>query len=117
MNRAWVSLCRVAFGALAILLITQAAHAGYEGAPTFSASQVLPGISLRTANYSIGDRVTVENFQYVFQVNTKWGPFTVKGSDLLRVRLREIAATAETRRGQRRENRSRGSGQDRAKTG
>ncbi len=94
MNRAWVSLCRVAFGALAILLITQAAHAGYEGAPTFSASQVLPGIPLRTANYSIGDRVTVENFQYVFQVNTKWGPFTVKGSDLLRVRLREIAATA-----------------------
>ena len=84
MNRAWVSLCRVAFGALAILLITQAAHA----------SQVLPGIPLRTANYSIGDRVTVENFQYVFQVNTKWGPFTVKGSDLLRVRLREIAATA-----------------------
>jgi hypothetical protein len=94
MNRAWVSLCRVAFGALAILLITQAAHAGYEGAPTFSASQVLPGIPLRTANYSIGDRVTVENFQYVFQVNTKWGPFKVKGSDLLRVRLREIAATA-----------------------
>ena len=26
-------------------------------------------------------------------MNTKWGPFTVKGSDLLRVRLREIGAT------------------------
>jgi hypothetical protein len=37
--------------------------------------------------------VPVENFQYVFSVNTKWGPFRVKGSDLLRVRLREITAT------------------------
>jgi hypothetical protein len=29
----------------------------------------------------------------VFNVNTKWGPFRVKGSDLLRVRLREVTAT------------------------
>ena len=29
----------------------------------------------------------------MFSVNTKWGPFRVKGSDLLRVRLREITAT------------------------
>ena len=28
-------------------------------------------------------------------MNTKWGPFRVKGSDLLRVRLREIGATAK----------------------
>ena len=69
--------------------------AQYEGAPSFSAAQALPGVPLRGTDYSIGDRVGVENFQYVFHVNTKWGPFTIKGSDLLRVRLREIAATAK----------------------
>ncbi len=95
MHRDWLSLSRIAFGGFAILLLTSGAQAGYEGAPTFSAGQVLPGIPLRTANYSIGDRVTVDNFQYVFHLTTKWGPFTVKGSDLLRVRLREIAATAK----------------------
>ena len=95
MHRDWLSLSGAAFGAFATLLVAASSQAAqYEGAPTFSASQVLPGIPLRTANYSIGDRVTVENFQYVFRLNTKWGPFTVKGSDLLRVRLREIAATA-----------------------
>ena len=31
----------------------------------------------------------------MFSVNTTWGPFRVKGSDLLRVRLREIGATAK----------------------
>ncbi len=96
MHRDWLSLSGAALGGLAVLLLASGAQAaGYEGAPTFSAGQVLQGIPLRGADYSIGDRVTVENFQYVFRVNTKWGPFAVKGSDLLRVRLREIAATAK----------------------
>jgi len=80
----------VAFGTF----LVPASEAGqYEGAPTFSAAQAIQGIPLHGADYSIGDRVPVENFQYVFNVNTKWGPFRVKGSDLLRVRLREVTAT------------------------
>jgi hypothetical protein len=80
----------VAFGTF----LVAASEAGqYEGAPTFSAAQAIQGIPLHGADYSIGDRVPVENFQYVFNVNTKWGPFRVKGSDLLRVRLREVTAT------------------------
>ncbi len=82
----------VAFGTF----LVAASEAGqYEGAPTFSAAQAIPGVPLHSVDYSIGDRVPVENFQYVFSVNTKWGPFIVKGSDLLRVRLREITATAK----------------------
>ena len=82
----------VAFGTF----LVAASEAGqYEGAPTFSAAQAIQGIPLHGADYSIGDRVPVENFQYVFSVNTKWGPFRVNGSDLLRVRLREITATAK----------------------
>ena len=80
----------VAFGTF----LVPASEAGqYEGAPTFSAAQAIEGIPLHGADYSIGDRVQVENFQCVFNVNTKWGPFRVKGSDLLRVRLREVTAT------------------------
>jgi len=80
----------VAFGTF----LVPASEAGqYEGARTFSAAQAIQGIPLHGADYSIGDRVQVENFQYVFNVNTKWGPFRVKGSDLLRVRLREVTAT------------------------
>jgi len=82
----------VAFGTFLIAASSQAGQ--YEGAPTFSAAQAIQGVPLHNADYSISDRVPVENFQYVFSLDTKWGPFRVKGSDLLRVRLREIAATA-----------------------
>ena len=67
----------------------------YEQPPTFQASQVLPGSLLRSPNYTIGNQVGLDNFQYVFRVDTRWGPFTIKGSDLMRVRAREMAATAE----------------------
>jgi hypothetical protein len=67
----------------------------YEPPPVFSASQAVPPNLPRSPDYRIGDRVTVDNFQYVYKVDTKWGPFTIKGSDLLRVRAREIAATAK----------------------
>ena len=56
---------------------------------------MLPPNLLRSPNYTVGNQVGLDNFQYVFRVDTEWGPFTIKGSDLLRVRAREIAATAE----------------------
>src|SRR5262245_19758845 len=80
----------VAFGTFLIAAPSQAGQ--YEGASIFSAAQAIQGVPLHGADYSISDRVPVETFQYVFIVNTKWGPFRVKGSDLLRVRLREITA-------------------------
>jgi hypothetical protein len=67
----------------------------YEVAPSLSANQVLPADALRSPDYRIGDRVGLENFQYVFNVDSKWGPFVVKGGDLMRVRAREMAATAK----------------------
>jgi hypothetical protein len=76
------------------LLVAMSEAGQYEKAANFSAAQAIQGVPLHGADYSIGDSVLVENFQYVFGVNTKWGRFRVKGSDLLRVRLREIAATA-----------------------
>jgi hypothetical protein len=88
-------ICAAAFAA-SLIAITGTAPAGqYEQPPSFTASQVLPSNLLHGPDYTIGQRVGLENFQYVFRVDTKWGPFTIKGSDLLRVRLREIAATAK----------------------
>ena len=89
-----VSSALAAIAAFGTFLIAASSQAGqYEGAPTFSAAQAIQGVPFHGADYSISDRVPVENFQYVFSVNTKWGPLRVKGSDLLRVRLREITAT------------------------
>ena len=67
----------------------------YEQPPSFQAGQVLPPNLLGSPNYTIGNQVGLDNFQYVFRVDTAWGPFTIDGSDLMRVRAREIAATAE----------------------
>jgi hypothetical protein len=93
-------LLRLGAGAIAALLVAAAGSAWsqsaqFERPPTVSASQVLPPDLLRSPYYSIGDRVTVDGFQYAYQVQTKNGVFTVKGTDLLRVRAREIAATAK----------------------
>ena len=67
----------------------------HEAPIVFTASQVLPPDLAHSPNYTVDERVGLENFQYVYQLKTKWGSFNVKGSDLLRVRAREIAATAK----------------------
>ena len=61
----------------------------------FSAAQVLPANLLSSPYYTVGNQVGLDNFQYVFKVDTRWGTFAVKGTDLMRVRAREIAATAK----------------------
>jgi hypothetical protein len=100
MHTKWLFWRGAGLGVLGIALIaaawTGALEAGqYEQPPSFSASQVLPSNLARSPNYTIGNRVGVDNFQYVFKVDTKWGTYTIKGLDLLRVRAREIAATAK----------------------
>jgi hypothetical protein len=75
-------------------LIVQPAAGQYEQPPSFQASQVLPPKLLNNPNYTVGSSVGLDNFQDVFTVDSKWGPFTIKGVDLLRVRAREMEATA-----------------------
>jgi hypothetical protein len=67
----------------------------YEQPASFTAAQVLPAHLLRGGNYTIASHVGLDNFQDTFNVQSSWGVFTIKGSDLLRVRLKEIAATAK----------------------
>ena len=86
----------IALAAAVTAATAVAAGAGsYEQPPTFTAVQVVPSSLLNSPYSTIGSRVGLDNFQYVFTVNTQWGAYTVMGLDLLRVRAREIAATVE----------------------
>jgi hypothetical protein len=87
-------IASVAFAAAISFICAHAVAGSYEQPPSFSAAQVLPPNLLSSPNYTIANQVGLDNFQYVFSVNTRWGAFTVKGLDLMRVRAREMAATA-----------------------
>lgn len=71
------------------------ALAGYESAPAFTPSQALPPDLVQSPYHTIVGRVPVEGFIERFQMQTKWGTFTVDGIELLRMRVREAAATAK----------------------
>ena len=73
--------------------VPQAGH--YEQPPSFTASQALPPNLLKSSYYTVDNRVELDNYQYVFTVNTRWGTFRIKGTTLLRVRAREMEATAK----------------------
>lgn len=70
----------------------------FEQPPSFSAAEVLPPNLLHSRYYRLDERVGLENSQYVFRVHTIWGSLVIRGSDLLRVRTREMAATARFER-------------------
>jgi hypothetical protein len=67
---------------------------GYEGPPTFSAAKILPPELVQGPYHRIVGPVAVQGFQNRYQMQTKWGTFTVEGTELLRMRVREAAATA-----------------------
>jgi hypothetical protein len=69
--------------------------ASYEQPPSFTAREVLPPSLLNSRYYKVQNHVGIENYQYVFNVNTQWGTFRIMGTTLLRVRAREMEATAK----------------------
>jgi hypothetical protein len=70
----------------------------FEQPPSFSAAQVLPPNLLHSRYYRLDERIGLENSQYVFRMHTLWGSLVIRGGDLLRVRAREMAATAKLER-------------------
>lgn len=81
------------------LATASASFAGdFEQPPSFSAAEVLPPNLLHRRYYRLDERVGLENSQYVFRVHTIWGSLVIRSSDLLRVRAREMAATARLER-------------------
>jgi hypothetical protein len=80
---------------LAAGLGTAAYAAQYESAPTFTARAVLPASYLDSPYFKVQNQVGVENYQYVFNVDTQWGTFRIVGTTLLKVRAREMQAAAK----------------------
>jgi hypothetical protein len=92
------ALTCLAAGLLAVLAAFPSAPVsaqGYESPPTFSAAKVLPPDLLQSPYHKIVGPVTVQGFLNRYQMQTKYGTFTVEGTELLRMRVREVAATAQ----------------------
>jgi hypothetical protein len=69
--------------------------AQYEHPSSFTARSVLSPSLLTSPYYTVDNHVGIEDYQYLFTVNTQWGTFHIKGTTLLRVRAREMEATAK----------------------
>ena len=72
----------------------QSQNARYERPPTFSPSRILPPELLRSPNHSVDGTVTNEGFINTYQMKTKFGTYTVESTDLLKIRVHEMAAAA-----------------------
>ena len=66
-----------------------------ETAPVFNVYQILPKEVVKGSNYRISRKVTVEEYQYVFEVASDFGKFDAHGRDMLDLRLRELKAIEE----------------------
>jgi hypothetical protein len=87
-------------GAVAALVLVSAQPlgaqgAGYERPPSFAPTQILPPDLVHSPYHSIVGPVTVDGFLDLYQLQTKYGTFPVLGTDLLRMRVHEVAATAQ----------------------
>ncbi len=68
-----------------------------ESPPVTSASAILGG-QVRGSNYQIDNAVRSDGFLQIFELNTTYGRYQVQGRELLKVRLRELAAVAALER-------------------
>jgi len=66
-----------------------------ETAPVFNVYQILPKEAVKGSNYQISRQVPVEEYQYVFAVESDFGKFDAHGRDMLDLRLRELKAIEE----------------------
>jgi len=74
-------------------VISVAFAAQIESPPVASAAAILGGQVLGS-NYQVGDAVWSDGFLQIFELNTTYGRYQVQGRELLKVRLRELAAVA-----------------------
>ncbi|MCU0916413.1 MAG: hypothetical protein MUC88_17890 [Planctomycetes bacterium] len=64
----------------------------------FSVTQVLPPTVLEGANYRLSEDVSVQEYHYVFTVQSDFGEITAQGRPMLGLRLRELQALAAARK-------------------
>ena len=64
----------------------------YESPPTFQATEFISQVLLTGKDYQIHPSVFNDGFQNRYELTTSFGPLTVEGKDLLKIRLQEIQA-------------------------
>jgi hypothetical protein len=74
-------------------VISVAFAAQIESPAVASASAILGG-QVRGSNYQIDNAVRSDGFLQIFEFNTTYGCYQVQGREMLKVRLRELAAVA-----------------------
>ena len=61
-----------------------------ETAPVFSIHEVLPTEILQGSNYRLAERAAVQEYHYVFTIQSDFGAITAQGRPMLGLRLREL---------------------------
>ena len=67
---------------------------GYEAAPTFKASEVLPPSLLKGPHFQVKESVPTTGYFHDFEVTSDYGDVSAEGHALLRMRVHEIDALA-----------------------
>ena len=75
----------------------RAIAAQIESPPVTSAAAILGG-QVRGSNYQIDNAVRSDGFLQIFELNTNYGRYQVQGREMLKARLRELAAVAALER-------------------
>lgn len=74
--------------------LARSQNARYERPPTFTAAQILPPELLRSSHHTLEQVVLNDGFINTYRMVTKFGTYTIHSTDLLKIRVREIAAAA-----------------------
>ncbi len=77
------------------VLVGQPSFAQYEPARSFTANAVLPSDLLSGPHHRIAEQVTNDGVLNLYQLETAYGRFPIRGTDLLRLRIRELDALAK----------------------
>jgi hypothetical protein len=66
----------------------------FELLPVFKASKVVPADLLQGTNFRLQEQVRSDGFNYLFDLQTDYGPLQVESLALLKIRVAELAAIA-----------------------
>ena len=88
----WRAVSALMLAALLGFMVPAFAQQGYEPAAVLSASKILPPELLSGANHRVQERVTNDGYLNTYQVDSKFGTFTVVSTAVLRKRIGEINA-------------------------
>ena len=88
----WRAVSALMLAALLGFMVPAFAQQGYEPATVLSASKILPPELLSGAHHRVQERVTNDGYLNTYQIDSKFGTFTVVSTAVLRKRIGEINA-------------------------